>query len=154
MRQQLIDKGIVKVPTKSMTYLPIETPSVQEPDSLVYRIEGKVRPIKNSRRCINGKSVMSERAHLWLASAKNQLAAQHQGEVLESQYDLEAIIFYSTLTYWLDSDNALSSITDAMKGIVVYDDAPKYLRRVSCEPRESTVDGAEVRLSRVKRFYE
>lgn len=138
--------------------LPAEAPSADEVDkdslesaegssaSLHYVVSGKVHSTKNSRQNVRGKSFINPKAKAWLKGARLELAAQHRGQPLTGCYQVDLRIYYADGRGHCDLDNASSGLLDCLKGIVVVDDSPKYIGRLTVESEISRYARAHVEI--------
>lgn len=110
---------------------------------LTFRILGRPSALKNSRASRGTYTVVNPQAKARLQDAKRQLREQHEGLTLKGCYDLEVRCYYADYRWWLDTDALLTFVLDALKGVVVADDKPKFLRDCTGRPR----------LSRLKQTY-
>ena len=96
----------------------------------------RARPIKNNREGIirGGKiiNVANKSSATSLQAARWKLRSQFKQKPLD--YRVELIVqFYYENARVPDTDNALNFVYDALKGIVVIDDKPKYIGRTVLE---------------------
>lgn len=110
-----------------------------------YTLHSRPVSTKNSRVLGGGRSFMSRAAKERMAELKTQLQAQHRhAPPLSGQFALEAVVTYGNRAGWLDGDNSLSCILDSVKGILVPDDSPLYLPRMSIESRLGAADQIDI----------
>ncbi len=112
-----------------------------------YTLHSRPVSTKNSRVLGGGRSFMSKAARTRMAQLKMQLEVQHKhAGPLPGRYALELTVTYGNRASWLDGDNALSFVLDLVKKILVPDDSPLYLPRLSVESRLGAADRMDILL--------
>lgn len=110
-------------------------------------LTGRPYATKNSRRLMNGRSFMSAGATKWMKDAKTQLRQQWKHEPSDAAHIISITIYYADGRHMLDVDNASSAVLDALKGIVIKDDKPKYVPDLHVRSRQSRTGQAHVSIT-------
>ena len=112
---------------------------------MTYFLEGRPYSLKNSRRTITrGNRTMNVRnakAEGWLQGARRALKDQHQGPLLEAQHRVSISVYYADRRWWLDQCAIAEAVFDALKGVVVPDDSPRYLAGLEVKPPKVSKQG-------------
>jgi Holliday junction resolvase RusA-like endonuclease len=113
---------------------------------LSFIIPGRVYSTKNSRVLGNGRSFMSKGAAAWLAAARKEIGVQYKGEPLPGAFEVTIRAYYADGRHHLDLDNLSSGILDVLKGLVVADDDPKHIRKLTASSDVSRIGRASVEI--------
>jgi Holliday junction resolvase RusA-like endonuclease len=112
-----------------------------------FRITGRPYSTKNSRSLANGRSFMSKGATQWIANARKELRAQFSGDPLTGPYEVSVRAYYADGRHHLDLDNMCSAALDALKGLVLLDDSPRYICKLTASSQVSRVGEAYMEIT-------
>lgn len=115
----------------------------RSPLELRFTLDFRPRALKNSRTSRGKYTVVNPKAAERLRQAKGVLSEQFYSQVpkgtlpLDKCFDLTVTCYYANYRSWLDSDALVTWAMDALKGVVVMDDKPAFIRDVTGKPRFS-----------------